>query len=283
MSRGIAVAAEGFRHRVRVLAAVCAIGALAACSQPPAPASGATDQWSGRLALQVEDAASQSFSAGFELQGRPERGQLTLLNPLGNVIATLEWEPGQAVLVSGQERRVSASLDALVRPVDHRLAVEADHVDVGGRQVVLCEEALHRLGMGRSDEALSLRQSARPVVRLDNGLGVLGGGAQERLLVVGIAAIAGGAERFEEVVVALHHADGFPVRLDERHVDTVERSNAATPFPIPPLHGPELGWLGPVQEEWPAAIGKTRAGSCQAFHVTGVPRRIEVLDLRFPR
>lgn len=115
MSRGIAVAAGGFRRRVRVLAAVCAIGALAACSQPPAPASGATDQWNGRLALQVEDAASQSFSAGFELQGRPERGQLTLLNPLGNVIATLEWEPGQAVLVSGQERRVSASLDALVQ------------------------------------------------------------------------------------------------------------------------------------------------------------------------
>ncbi|MBS0509283.1 MAG: outer membrane lipoprotein LolB, partial [Proteobacteria bacterium] len=42
---------------------------LAACAQPPRPASGAADHWSGRLALQVEDAAAQSFSAGFELQG----------------------------------------------------------------------------------------------------------------------------------------------------------------------------------------------------------------------
>ena len=115
MSRGRSAANGVLRGRLRVLAALCVGGALAACSQPPAPASGASDQWSGRLALQVEDAASQSFSAGFELQGRPERGQLTLLNPLGNVIAKLEWAPGEAVLISGQERRASESLDALVQ------------------------------------------------------------------------------------------------------------------------------------------------------------------------
>lgn len=108
-------AAAGGR-RLRLLAAAWALGLLAACSQPPrAPATGTEDAWNGRLALQVEDAATQSFSAGFELQGRPERGQLTLLNPLGNVMATLEWMPGQAVLVSGQERRTSDSLEALVQ------------------------------------------------------------------------------------------------------------------------------------------------------------------------
>jgi len=115
VSQGVSVAADAFRRQVRMLAAFCVLSALAACSQPPAPAGGTSDQWSGRLALQVEDAASQSFSAGFELQGRPERGQLTLLNPLGNVIATLEWAPGEAVLISGQERRTSESLDALVQ------------------------------------------------------------------------------------------------------------------------------------------------------------------------
>lgn len=105
------------RTCLRALVAGSAVAALAGCIQPPRVTrdDAGPHYWSGRLALQVEDAASQSFSAGFELQGQPDQGQLTLLNPLGNVMASLEWTPASAVLISGQQRRESSSLDELVQ------------------------------------------------------------------------------------------------------------------------------------------------------------------------
>lgn len=102
-------------QRGRLLLAALGAALLAACAQPPRPAGGAADHWSGRLALQVEDASAQSFSAGFELQGHPDAGTLTLFNPLGNIIAELRWTPGRATLTNGSEQRQSPSLQALVR------------------------------------------------------------------------------------------------------------------------------------------------------------------------
>ena len=95
--------------RGRLLLAGLALALLGACAQPPRPAGGAADHWSGRLAVQVEDASAQSFSAGFELQGSPQAGELTLFNPLGNVMAQLQWR-----LRNGSEQRQSTSLQALV-------------------------------------------------------------------------------------------------------------------------------------------------------------------------
>ena len=91
--------------------------ALAGCAQLPAlpPLQAGDSHWSGRLALQIEDQATQSFSASFELQGNPARGELVLLSPLGNVLARLHWEPGRAMLVSGHETQTSDSLDALLQ------------------------------------------------------------------------------------------------------------------------------------------------------------------------
>ncbi len=66
----------------------------------------------------------------------------------------------------------------MIGPVDHGLPVEADHVDVGGLQVVLGQKALHRLGMGFGDEGFGLRQTPRPVAGLNDGFGILRGGAQ---------------------------------------------------------------------------------------------------------
>ncbi len=90
---------------------------IAGCAQPPrAPeqSDSATGVWRGRLALQVEDNASQSFSAGFELRGRPEAGELMLYNPLGGTLAALNWAPGMATLQLGREVRQFDSIDALV-------------------------------------------------------------------------------------------------------------------------------------------------------------------------
>lgn len=100
--------------RGRLVLAGLAGALLAACAQPPRPAGNAPDHWSGRLAVQVDDEASQSFSAGFELQGNPDAGELTLLNPLGSIIAKLQWSPGRAMLLNGPEQRESTSLQALV-------------------------------------------------------------------------------------------------------------------------------------------------------------------------
>ena len=87
---------------------------LAGCAAPArAPVDGA--RWSGRLALQVEGDAQQSFSAGFDLRGSPREGQLELTTPLGSIAALLQWAPGRARLwAPGQPERSAASLDDLV-------------------------------------------------------------------------------------------------------------------------------------------------------------------------
>lgn len=90
---------------------------LAGCARPPAPPLGEarTDFWSGRISLQVHSEPAQSFSAGFELKGRPELGELTLISPLGNVLGVLRWSPFEAVLDSGNQKiQRFASVDALM-------------------------------------------------------------------------------------------------------------------------------------------------------------------------
>lgn len=88
---------------------------LAGCAvpRPPAPADPQVRTWSGRLALTVEGNPSQSFSAGFQLRGGPETGELTLFNPLGGTLAVLAWAPGSAQLRSGDKVRQFASVEAL--------------------------------------------------------------------------------------------------------------------------------------------------------------------------
>lgn len=90
---------------------------FAGCAQLPRTAQqqeASTGVWRGRLALQVEEQPSQSFSAGFELRGRPESGELMLYNPLGGTLAALAWTPGSASLRSGDQVRQYDSIDALV-------------------------------------------------------------------------------------------------------------------------------------------------------------------------
>ena len=91
---------------------------LAGCAQPqPMPANSHRTLWTGRLALQVEEQASQSFSASFELSGSAQQGQFILLNPLGNTLARIQWDAGHAEITTGQSTRESESLDALLHDV----------------------------------------------------------------------------------------------------------------------------------------------------------------------
>ena len=93
--------------------AACAL-LLAACATPPrvTPPPG-VQSWSGRMALAVQGRSSESFSAGFELTGAPEQGELTLTNPLGGTVAVLAWSPGHATLRSNGQTREFPSLEAL--------------------------------------------------------------------------------------------------------------------------------------------------------------------------
>lgn len=92
---------------------------VAGCATPrsPAPAAPGTAVWNGRMALQVEDQASRSFSAGFELRGSPQSGELTLFNPLGGTLALLSWAPGAATLRADGQSQQFASLDELAAHV----------------------------------------------------------------------------------------------------------------------------------------------------------------------
>lgn len=101
----------------RVASLVATAALLAGCASPPklaAPADGESGAWSGRLALQVEDNQTQSFSAGFQLRGNPKTGELALYNPLGGTLAVLAWAPGSATLRNGTQTREFESVDALV-------------------------------------------------------------------------------------------------------------------------------------------------------------------------
>jgi outer membrane lipoprotein LolB len=93
---------------------------LAACATAPKPPAGATAEygpWTGRLALTVQGRPGDSFTAGFELKGNPQAGELELLSPLGGTLGLLQWQPGKATLRSPSRSTEYESLDALVTKV----------------------------------------------------------------------------------------------------------------------------------------------------------------------
>ena len=90
---------------------------LAACASPPRQRPARF--WSGRLGLQVQGDKPQDLYAGFELQGSPEQGELSLLSPIGLLLARLSWRPGQALLEQGEQRWQAASVDALAQRLAH--------------------------------------------------------------------------------------------------------------------------------------------------------------------
>lgn len=90
---------------------------LGGCAQPPRSKdadAAAHAGWRGRLALRVENGQGpQSFSAGFELSGTPQAGELVLSTPFGTTLATLTWTAQDATLRTNGEVRHFESVDAL--------------------------------------------------------------------------------------------------------------------------------------------------------------------------
>lgn len=99
----------------RAWLSACGLGllTLAACSTPRLRPADPSAYWSGRLTLQLQGLPPQHWSAGFELQGSAEQGQLLLLTPIGTALARLSWTPQSALLEQGQEKVESSSLQSL--------------------------------------------------------------------------------------------------------------------------------------------------------------------------
>lgn len=101
------------RRAALVSAGLVAALLLSACAAPRPPGAAGETAWSGRLALRVDGMPPQSFSAGFDLRGSPEAGELQLSSPLGTTLASVRWSPQGAELRQGGQLERRASLDEL--------------------------------------------------------------------------------------------------------------------------------------------------------------------------
>lgn len=104
------------RLRRRALVSVLLVTLLAAgCATRP-PASG--ESISGRMAVQVAATAKEvarQLSAGFELRGNGQAGELDLVSPLGTVVARARWEPGRVEVATSDGTRRFDSLSEMAR------------------------------------------------------------------------------------------------------------------------------------------------------------------------
>ena len=100
-------------HRLLAGAALAVI--LGGCAAPKLQVAPGTDSWNGRLALNVDSSPPQSYTAGFDLRGTPQAGELLLATPLGSTLATITWGPDFAKMTQGSQitqRRSLAELSA---------------------------------------------------------------------------------------------------------------------------------------------------------------------------
>ena len=90
---------------------------VAGCASVPGSAERlAGDLISGRISIRVDasdHADSRVMNTAFELEGNARFGRLNLSTPFGTVLAQVSWSPGQALLVTPEERTPYADLDAL--------------------------------------------------------------------------------------------------------------------------------------------------------------------------
>ena len=106
-------------HTLFACTCLFAIFLIAGCAHPiggNALNAEKIDLWTGRISLHVKSEQEQFFSAGFELKGRAELGELRLISPLGNVLGVLRWTPGEAQFDSGKAENTQRfdSVDTLM-------------------------------------------------------------------------------------------------------------------------------------------------------------------------
>jgi len=112
-----------------VAVAAAVLAGVAGCSHTPSADEGLALTASGRLSVRVDAAAarpSQGLSAGFEWRGDGERGELSLLSPLGTQLALARWAPGRVSLVTPEgEARFDTLEELSERALGERLPLVA--------------------------------------------------------------------------------------------------------------------------------------------------------------
>ena len=90
------------------------VGWLGGCAlAPKIDAHGNPSTWTGRIAIAVESTPPQNWSAGFELEGGPSAGALTLFSPLGQTVAGAQWQHNGAQLVQNNTVRTFSNMAEL--------------------------------------------------------------------------------------------------------------------------------------------------------------------------
>ena len=144
---------------------------IAGCAHPP---SGKAlndlekELWTGRISLHVKSEPEQFFSAGFELKGTSDQGELKLISPLGSMLGVLRWSPGEALFDSGNAGNVQRydSIDTLMAQTTGAavpLAALFAWLQGNGAQVNGWSADLSRHGEGR---IFAIRTQPQPAVDL---------------------------------------------------------------------------------------------------------------------
>lgn len=95
------------------LSMLAAAWLLVSCATPTPRPDTTQAFWSGKLALSISSTPPQRLSGLFELTGTPQQGQLTLISPLGQTLATAHWQPQSATLQRGSNIYTYPDLDRL--------------------------------------------------------------------------------------------------------------------------------------------------------------------------
>ena len=116
-----------FTRKIAGSIALCAL-LLGGCATIPSPDSTGNEEQTtstrtykealeldGRLSVQYQkDDQDQAIHASFNWKQSKDRSKITILSPLGQILATIDSEPGIATLTqSGQPSRSAADVDAL--------------------------------------------------------------------------------------------------------------------------------------------------------------------------
>lgn len=101
------------RRRLGLLWVVLMLQACASVVKPREAASQPTQEWSGRISLQVQSDPPQQLNASFGLQGAAQQGQLAVYSPFGTTLATLTWSAQEAVFQQGDRQQRFDSIATL--------------------------------------------------------------------------------------------------------------------------------------------------------------------------